>query len=116
MSNGPEFFQTKMGHQFYDGTMPRLAKAAESIADSLQRLAENSRPPGVPHTPAQEPQPDPPVVGRDGSLRLAPEQWEMILDALGAEQTACYENPSRVAELEAVSALVLAAQTSEFNR
>jgi hypothetical protein len=32
----PEFFETRMGQQFYDGTMKRLAHAAESIATSLE--------------------------------------------------------------------------------
>jgi hypothetical protein len=37
--SGPEFFQTRMGQQFYDGTMRRLVTAAESIAASLEQLA-----------------------------------------------------------------------------
>jgi hypothetical protein len=37
MANGPEFFQTVMGHQFYEGTMPRIAKALEKIAASLDK-------------------------------------------------------------------------------
>lgn len=35
----PQFFETKMGQQFYDGTMRRVAHALESIATSLERLA-----------------------------------------------------------------------------
>jgi len=31
-----EFFQTVMGRQFYDGTMPRIARALERIADGLE--------------------------------------------------------------------------------
>lgn len=34
--SGPQFFETKMGRQFYDGTMPRIAKALESIATELE--------------------------------------------------------------------------------
>lgn len=30
-----EFFNTKMGRQFFDGTLPRIAKALERIADRL---------------------------------------------------------------------------------
>jgi hypothetical protein len=30
----PEFFETRMGHHFFDGTMPRIAKALERIADA----------------------------------------------------------------------------------
>lgn len=33
---GPEFFATRMGHIFYEGTMPRIAKALERIADALE--------------------------------------------------------------------------------
>jgi hypothetical protein len=33
---GPEFFQTIMGRQFYDGTLPRIAKALERIANALE--------------------------------------------------------------------------------
>lgn len=41
-----EFFQTKMGQQFYDGTMPRIARALESIAASL--AAAPKQPPASP--------------------------------------------------------------------
>lgn len=33
---GPSFFQTIMGHTFYEGTMPRIAKALERIAAALE--------------------------------------------------------------------------------
>jgi hypothetical protein len=33
-----EFFQTVMGHHFYEGTAPRIAKALERIADNLDRM------------------------------------------------------------------------------
>lgn len=36
-----EFFQTRMGHKFYEGTMPRLIAALERIADSLGRIADS---------------------------------------------------------------------------
>src|SRR5262245_36823871 len=35
MSDGPKFFQTRMGQQFYDGTMPRLVRAIERVVDWL---------------------------------------------------------------------------------
>jgi len=38
--SGPSFFQTVMGRAFYEGTMPRLAKAAERIAVGLERMAD----------------------------------------------------------------------------
>jgi hypothetical protein len=50
---GPEFFQTVMGHRYYDGTMPRIAKALERIAKALEeqnnRAADQTNPP-----PSQE--------------------------------------------------------------
>jgi hypothetical protein len=33
---GPSFFQTIMGHTFYEGTVPRIAKALERIAKALE--------------------------------------------------------------------------------
>ena len=33
---GPSFFQTIMGHTFYEGTVPRIAKALERIAIALE--------------------------------------------------------------------------------
>jgi hypothetical protein len=36
MSNGPEFFQTGMGRTFYEGTMPKIAKALERLATVLE--------------------------------------------------------------------------------
>ena len=35
MMAGPEFFQTRMGQTFYEGTLPRLVKALEEIARKL---------------------------------------------------------------------------------
>jgi hypothetical protein len=32
----PSFFQTIMGHTFYEGTVPRIAKALERIAIALE--------------------------------------------------------------------------------
>jgi hypothetical protein len=33
---GPEFFQTKMGHRFFEATMPRIAGALEKIAKKME--------------------------------------------------------------------------------
>lgn len=33
---GPSFFQTIMGHTFYEGTVPRIARALERIAIALE--------------------------------------------------------------------------------
>lgn len=40
--SGPQFFQTIMGRQFFDVTMPRLAKAAERIADELEASSQEA--------------------------------------------------------------------------
>lgn len=37
MSNGPKFFQTIMGKQFFEGTMPKLARSLERIAVALEK-------------------------------------------------------------------------------
>jgi len=37
--SGPQFFETGMGKKYYDGTMPRIAKALEAIAKSLETKA-----------------------------------------------------------------------------
>lgn len=39
----PEFFQTVMGQRFYEGTMPKLARAAERIASGLEEQSEQSK-------------------------------------------------------------------------
>lgn len=36
MSNGPSFFQTRMGITFFEGTLPRAVRALERIADALE--------------------------------------------------------------------------------
>lgn len=32
-----DFFQTRMGHTFFEGTMPRIAKALEKIAAAMEK-------------------------------------------------------------------------------
>ena len=39
---GPELWQTIMGRQLIDGTMPRIAKALERIADALEEANKRS--------------------------------------------------------------------------
>lgn len=39
MSNGPEFFQTRMGMTFFEHTMPELVKQLKRIADAMGRQA-----------------------------------------------------------------------------
>ena len=38
-----DFFRTHMGQKFYEGTMPRIAKALERIADALVKIAEEPK-------------------------------------------------------------------------
>ena len=45
-----EFYNTQMGRKFYDSTMPRIAKALESIARSLETTEE----PGAPIAKEQQ--------------------------------------------------------------
>ena len=35
---GPEFFQTRMGARFYEGTMPKIAEQLERLNDNLEGL------------------------------------------------------------------------------
>ena len=40
-----DFFQTVMGRQFYDGSVPRIAKALERIANALEESNNRAAPP-----------------------------------------------------------------------
>jgi len=42
-SDGPQFFETRMGQQFYDRTLPQIAKALERIAAALEKLVAKER-------------------------------------------------------------------------
>lgn len=42
--SGPQFFQTTMGHQHYDSTMPRIATALETIAGHLEKTNQSGEP------------------------------------------------------------------------
>jgi hypothetical protein len=37
MGNGPEFFQTRMGQQYYEQTLPNLVKAIEHLATAIDK-------------------------------------------------------------------------------
>lgn len=50
--NGPSFWQTMMGKVYYEGTLPRIARALERIAAALE--AQNA-----PAPPAETPAPRP---------------------------------------------------------
>ena len=39
----PEFFETGMGRKYYEGTLPRMARALERIADALERGQDRGR-------------------------------------------------------------------------
>ena len=38
---GFDFHESRLGHEFFGGTMPRLVKAAERIADSMAAIADS---------------------------------------------------------------------------
>ncbi len=42
--NGPEFFRTRMGHTFYEHTLPELVKQVARVADALEALAKREQP------------------------------------------------------------------------
>lgn len=35
MSNGPQFFQTRMGQDFFQGLMPRISRSLSAISESV---------------------------------------------------------------------------------
>ena len=39
----PQFFQTRMGKQFYESTMPRLVEQLERLNDLLARIIEQQQ-------------------------------------------------------------------------
>lgn len=53
---GTDFFQTIMGRKFYEGDVPRIAKALERIAAALEKLAEQGPAPAAPGVPYQQPE------------------------------------------------------------
>jgi hypothetical protein len=38
--SGPAWFQTRIGQVFLEGTMPKLVRSLERIADALEKLVE----------------------------------------------------------------------------
>jgi len=36
--SGPQFFETRMGQNFYGGTVPRLVSAVEKVAKELETM------------------------------------------------------------------------------
>lgn len=40
---GPKFFETRMGQKFYDGDVPRVVRALESIATSLDAIDQRQQ-------------------------------------------------------------------------
>lgn len=43
MGNGPEFFQTAMGHKFYEGTVPALVRELKRLNDNLEKLVQQGQ-------------------------------------------------------------------------
>lgn len=54
MSNGPEFFQTRMGQSFYEGRVPAIAKALERIASALEKVVSQDVEPDPLLTPVAQ--------------------------------------------------------------
>ncbi len=40
---GVEFFQTRMGARFYEGTMPKIAEQLERLNDNLEAILDELR-------------------------------------------------------------------------
>ena len=40
---GPQFFETRMGHTFYEHQLPSLIKAIEANTAALNKLAESNK-------------------------------------------------------------------------
>ena len=40
--SGPQFFETRMGQTFYQGTMPRIARSLEKIANVMETKLDKS--------------------------------------------------------------------------
>ena len=36
-----EFFETRMGHRFYEHTLPELVRQVSRLADALERIADS---------------------------------------------------------------------------
>jgi len=39
---GPEFFQTRMGQVFYEGTMPALVRELKKLNENMEKVADGS--------------------------------------------------------------------------
>ena len=48
MANGPEFFQTVMGHKFFEGTVPALVRELKRLNDNLESKNEKGAAQGIP--------------------------------------------------------------------
>jgi hypothetical protein len=77
----PEFFQTAMGRTFYEGTMPRIAKALDRIATALESQAQQEHVAPVVPTPSMPEVLDKPMTA---------EQLKAVMDEHGY-LTACVE-------------------------
>ena len=53
-----QFFQTRMGARFYEGTMPKIAEQLERLNDNLETLIDELRKQRDPPGPMASPSPD----------------------------------------------------------
>lgn len=37
---GPQFFETRMGHEFFEGRLPELIKSINRLADAIEKSNE----------------------------------------------------------------------------
>ncbi len=52
--SGTKFFQTVMGKHFYEGAVPRIARALERIADALEEQNNQANAEPTPYTSTPE--------------------------------------------------------------
>lgn len=60
--SGPQFFQTRMGHTFYEGTMPALVKQLERLNNNLEEMTADHP---IPYKVT-----DLPTAGRKGPFKI----------------------------------------------
>ena len=78
---GPQFFDTIMGRRFYQGDVPKIGKSLESIAKSLEVLAEAKK--GTNALVSKEiPQPDDDTIPDLTDLKWTEEKWIKFLESL----------------------------------
>jgi hypothetical protein len=83
-----EFFQTRMGQQFYGGDVPAISRALERISDNLARIATalETRPVDGPTA----------ALLTEAAAQTAPRFLGDLMDEEMARQIAYYESPEGI--------------------